>query len=335
MKKHRKHIRLFVGQQALLAVLFLLFSHGTRAQAVQAFASLDTNAIVIGDQIGMEIGIRIPNNFLVNWPMIGDTLNAHIEVLRQGSIDTLMSDNGLQLSQRLLITSFDSGYFEIHPMEFRFHSATDTSVFETNTGSLFLQVYTPEVDTTQAFKAIKGPISEPYTFMELLPWLLLGLAGLALLVLLFWYLRKRKKNQTVFVRKAKPMPPPHIIALEKFENLRLAKVWQQGKLKAYFTSLTDITREYLELRFHFDAPEMTTDEILQAIKEVGVNKEVSQKLKSVLELADLVKFAKENPTPLENDLCLSHCVDFVNETKQLAETLEVKNMSEQPIKKEA
>lgn len=325
---------LFVGQKALLAILFLLFSQGIKAQAVQAFASLDSNTIVIGDQIGMEIGIRIPNNFLVNWPLIGDTLNAHIEVLRQGSIDTIMSDNGLQLRQRLLITSFDSGYFEISPMEFRFHSASDTSVFVSNTGSLFLQVYTPEVDTTQAFKPIKGPVAEPYSFMELLPWILLGLAGLALLVMLFWYLRKRKKNQPVFIRKAKPMLPPHIIAMEKLENLRLAKVWQQGRLKEYFTTLTDITREYLELRFHFDAPEMTTDEILHAIREHGINKEVTQKLKSVLELADLVKFAKENPTALENDLSLSHCVDFVNETKQIAESVEGKNMSEQPIKTE-
>jgi len=29
----------------------------------------------------------------------------------------------------------------------------------------------------------------------------------------------------------------------------------------------------------------------------------------------LVKFAKAQPTPLENDLSLNHCVDFVRETK--------------------
>ncbi len=33
-------------------------------------------------------------------------------------------------------------------------------------------------------------------------------------------------------------------------------------------------------------------------------------------MADLVKFAKAKPTPLENDVCLNHCVDFVKETKQ-------------------
>ena len=38
-------------------------------------------------------------------------------------------------------------------------------------------------------------------------------------------------------------------------------------------------------------------------------------MKEMLHLADLVKFAKAHPTPLENDVCLNHCVDFINETK--------------------
>ena len=118
----------------------------------------------------------------------------------------------------------------------------------------------------------------------------------------------------VFV-KPKPILPPHILAINQLEELRLAKVWQTGKVKEYHTQLTDIVREYLENRFHFEAMEMTSDEILEEIANQKVNKEATSKLAGILQLADLVKFAKGQPTPLENDLSLSHGVDFVNETK--------------------
>ncbi len=55
---------------------------------------------------------------------------------------------------------------------------------------------------------------------------------------------------------------------------------------------------------------------MDELKQQDINEEISSKLKSALQLADLVKFAKAKPTPLENDLCLNHCVDFVKETKQ-------------------
>ena len=48
-----------------------------------------------------------------------------------------------------------------------------------------------------------------------------------------------------------------------------------------------------------------------------VNREVLEKVKSAFELADLVKFAKLKPSPLENDTSLVYCEDFVNETKEV------------------
>jgi hypothetical protein len=38
-------------------------------------------------------------------------------------------------------------------------------------------------------------------------------------------------------------------------------------------------------------------------------------LNQALVLADLVKFAKEQPLPLENDQSLDQCIGFVRETK--------------------
>ena len=105
---------------------------------------------------------------------------------------------------------------------------------------------------------------------------------------------------------------------------------QQGKLKMYYTGLTDIAREYFEGRFHFDAMEMTSDEIMTVLKKKPVNKEIYEKMGNVLQLADLVKYAKANPMPLENDQCLNHCVDFVKETKPVPIVDEQKNKVDEP-----
>jgi len=305
----------------ILAIAFLCFAFANQMQAqnAEAFTKLDTNAIVIGDQIGMDLGINLPMGFVAVWPSIADTLSENIEVISIGSIDTILEDKQMKLSRHLIITSFDSGYFEVPGMEFGFGMKGDTVLYSSRTASMFLQVYTPEVDTSQAFKEIRGPIAEPYTFMEVFPWVLGGLLVIFIIALAIWFFVRWKKKKPVFAAKPKPLRPAHEVALEKLEELRLAKVWQKGKLKEYHSQLTDVVREYADRRFGFDAIEMTTDEIMQELKQQTVNEGALEKIRLAFELSDLVKFAKAQPTALENDLSLSHCVDFVEETTQVVQ----------------
>jgi len=299
-----------------ISVLLLIFlSLRGSTQNVEAFSSIDKDSILIGDQINYELGINVPEGFIVAWPPLVDTISKNIEIIDIQAVDTSYQENALILNKRLTLTSFDSGYFEIPSYTFRFRHENDSTNFESNTLRHFIRVYTPVVDTSQAFKAVKGPIGEPYTFREMLPWILLGLLIIGAVVFVLWYIRKRKKKKPLFSKKSKPELPAHIIAIQKLEEVRLAKVWQAGRIKVYHTQLTDIIREYMEKRYQFDAPEMTSDEIFEQLDQKDINNEVSAKLKSALKLADLVKFAKAKPTPLENDLSLNHCIDFVNETK--------------------
>lgn len=307
----------------LLAVVFLTGIQ-LNAQNVEAYSKMDSSSIMIGDQIMLELGITVPETFAVSFPYFKDTITTNIEILNKEPLDTTKVDEGMLIKQLYTITSFDSGYFELPDFEFMFHHKDDTVLYRTNANTLFLMVNTPVVDTSQAFKIIKGPVKEPYTFAEILPWALLALAVVGLIIFLIWYIRKRRRNQPVFVRKPKPALPPGLLAIQKLEELRLAKIWQQGQLKKYYTELTDIAREYFEGRYHFDAMEMTSDEILEELKSKKVNKQAFEKMRAMLQMADLAKFAKAHPTPLENDLSLNHCIDFVQETKQVPVVVETK-----------
>jgi len=317
MYRKKKNSKLFIGSVTFL--IGLMLGGFARAQNVEAFAKLDTNAMMIGDHVNLELGLKIPEGFKAQWPQLVDTISKNIEIISKQPVDTTKSNGNLELKQLFTITSFDSGYFALPEFKFHYQNGNDSTKFTVGSNPLYLMVNVPTVDTTQAFKVIKGPVNEPVTFAEILPWILLGLFVLAVAVFLWWYIRKRKKNQPVFVRKTKPSPPPDVMAIQKLEELRLAKIWQQGKLKEYFTELTDIIREYLDGRFNIDALEMTSFEIIDAIEDRRINSDAIEKLTNVMQLADLVKFAKAQTTPLENDLSLSHCVDFVMETKPVAQ----------------
>ncbi len=296
---------------------FILFWLGMQLQAqhAEAYSRLERDSLMIGDQVGLELGINVPEGFLVSWPALSDTISSHVEIVNLQDIDTARKENTLILNRKLTITSFDSGYFKIPSYTFHFHHEGDTVSYEARTKELYIDVYTPAVDTTQAFKVIKAPIEEPYTFREALPWILLGLLVIAIILATVWFVRRRKKKKPLFASKPKPQLPPHVEALQRLEELKAAKIWQTGKIKEYYTQLTDIIRNYMERRYGFNAPEMTTDEILDEIRRLSINKEATDKLKSTLTLADLVKFAKAKPTPLENDISLNNCIDFVQETK--------------------
>ena len=304
--------RLFIILSLVIAIMFHV-----NAQQTDAWSSLDSNAIMIGDQVEYKIGITIPQKAIVKWPLILDTITSNIEVIDRNAIDTILENHVMSLSQTILVTSFDSGYFEIPIVNFGIVFENDTTIYSTSTGALFLQVYVPEVDTAQAFKPIISPFSEPYTLKEILPWVIGFLAVIIVVSLLVYYISKRRKNKPIFSSKVTPKLPPHVIALNELEELRLEKIWQSGKIKKYYTVLTNITREYLTNRYQLDALEMTSHEILNYLENKKINKNAMTKLSGVLYMADMVKFAKANPTALENDLGISHCVDFVNETKEV------------------
>lgn len=307
-----KGIKYFI---VTISLFLLLPAIPAQAQQVHAYARLDTAAINIGDQIGLTLGIDLPKGFQVQWPVLNDTLAPHVEVISRGKVDSIPQKNLLKMQQKLVITSFDSGTFDIKAFVFQFKNQKDGQTFKANTNLLTLRVYSPQVDTTKAFKPIKAPVAEPYTLGEILPWALLVLALIGGVIFLIWYLKKRKNHEPVFARKPKPVLPPHEEAIKKLEELRLSRLWQAGKIKAYHSAITDIMRQYFTRRFGFDALEMTSDEVMENLEDKKVNAEALQKIREVFQLADLVKFAKAAPTAVENDISLNYCIDFVNETK--------------------
>lgn len=312
-----------IFNRAFLLLVFSFLIGNAKGQEIKATATLDSNSIQIGQQIKLQLSIqyRVDNGkrMSIQWPEIADTIRKEVEVVSQSRIDTIINKNDpFQFTQTktLYITSFDSGYWALPP--FKFIVNNDTNGIKTD--PLLLQVNTIAVDTTLTIKDIKPPYEETYTWLD---WLkdnmyivYTSLAAILLIILIIYITRYYSKKERPMVIVEVPKIPAHIIALEKLDKLKEEKLWQEGKLKQYHSSLTDILREYIENRFKIPALEQTTDEILFGFRNVAIDEESKMKLKQVLILGDLVKFAKEQPLSTENERSLEYSYNFVNGTKR-------------------
>ncbi|PKQ68852.1 hypothetical protein BZG01_03500 [Labilibaculum manganireducens] len=275
-------------------------------------AQLDTNVIVIGDQINLLLSIEQPKSLRVEFPVFMDSIGSGVEIIKQSPQDTIPLENGnIKVNKNFLITSFNDGVHKMNPFEFKIHDENLMNIIRTDT--MLLGVKTFDIDTSKANFDIVMPIHTPIAFAEIAPWIFGGLIVAALIVLLILYLRKRKKNQPLFV-KAKPAEPAHIIALRKLDEIKKQKLWETGKVKQFHSDLTDTIRYYLDERFQLSTQESTTDEILKAVNAMEVNSDWHAKLKDILERADLAKFAKFTPLQDENELSLKFAYKIIETT---------------------
>jgi len=309
----------------IISLLITFYPGKGVGQEVSPIARFDTTDILIGDQIDLNISFTMPLDYRVLWPHYKDTLTRNIEIVSMTAVDTLIneSENIVEMLQSLTVTSFDSGYYYVPPIKFQYQPIDDTVFTEASTIPLYLKVHTMEVDTTQAIKPIKPPLGAPLTFREILPWLLAGLGTLIVIFLATYTYIRWKKNKPLFRIRPKIILPPHVVAMNGLENLKGKKLWQAGKVKDYYTELTDILRNYIEDRYDVTAVEMTTEEILEGLKNTDAPKKSVDQLARTLVLADLVKFAKENPQPLDNDISMNSSIEFVKTTRSEREIEEI------------
>jgi len=305
----------------ILSLLSIVYTPGY-TQDITVTAKLDTNSIIIGQQAHIILNVEYNTNqgdLKITFPAINDTIIKQLEVVSKSKIEKFLPDssdlNRMAQKQIITITSFDSGYYAIPPFKFSINNNTE-KVYETE--ALLFSVITVNVDTTKSIMDIKPPLEVPFSWKEYLPYVYQSLALLAvlgaLIYLIITYLKNKKKKPIPKIEI--PKTPVHVITLERLERLKEAKLWQQGKLKQYHSELSDIMRHYIEQRFYINAMEQVTDEIMHSFRKVDISEEIKMKLRGILFLSDLVKFAKEQPLPNENELSWTNAVDFVNTTKK-------------------
>ena len=290
----------------------------TTAQQVEVSAKVQEESVAVGKPFSFDLMMKVPYGYYVEWnEFTQDTLSDQIDILKRGEMQrTADADSNIIVQQQLTLMTFDTGYVQIPPVGLTYaKSVEDQLRLKVYTDPVTLHVTTIAVDTLQGFRPLVTPIEQPVSMKEVFPWLL-GVLLLVLLGLGIWYFikhRKPKLDENGEPVKG-PVIPPYTKAIDDLKSLRQQKLWQVGKVKEYYSGLTDIAREYIEGQFQVNAVEMTTDDILNEVRELRFNEQLYGKLKDTMELADLVKFAKYSTTSFENDQAMNEMTDFVNES---------------------
>ena len=297
----------------LFLLIFCFANTSLWAQKITVNARLDSTILWIGNQAHLTFEVSQQPTQKVSMPIFSDRIVRGLELVEPVKTDTIKSADGVILvTQHYVVTAFEDSLLYIPP--FPFISNGDTVWSK----SLSLKVVQPFViDTASNSIADIKPVLEPaFDWLGLLKIILLILLIHGLLVVALIYYRKYKKTNSVFENKIQELVlTPHVVALNQLDKIKKEKPWQQGRSKEYHTALTDVIREYIERVYLIKSMEMTSEEILDHLIVLRKNeKEAFLVLKQILQLADLVKFAKWNPTPDEHELSLRNAYSFVNLT---------------------
>lgn len=311
-------------KKTMLFLALLLSAVTAFPQEVIVTAELDSTRIIIGDHLKMHLSVTAPSQKSITIQPYEQWQLANCEIVAVKPLTTNLKGEKTIYEQEATFISFDTGVAAVAPI-LVFESDT-IPVGRTELLRFYVDSLPVFVDTTQAFKDIKAPLDGED--IEILPderaksnWkkvlliILLVLLVFAAAGYVYWkYVRNYLRNKKVAEVKHKLKENAGLVALNNLKSLKAKKLWQKGQVKDYYSELTDIIRTYIDSQWDVNAMEMVTAEIMEAVDNLDVDDEQMRELRVLLERADLVKYAKEQPIVEENEVSYKKACEFVKVT---------------------
>ena len=256
--------------------------------------SIDVTKNKIGAEFKLTLKTSVDTMSKVVFPN-AKTFGA-LEVIWSYKVDTIKNKDRYELIKKYGLTQFDSGKYSIPSVKVLINNKPFF------TDSIKVEVSNVVVDTLKQKMYDIKPIAEVTSSKSWIWKLLLIivlLAGIAAFV--YWWLKIRQKKEI----EEEIFKTPIEKATHLLNTLEKKELWQKGEVKAYYSELTDIARNYIEEAIDIPAMESTTSELIEGIRVASLKKkmvltqETIENLERVLKQADLVKFAKSKPLDFE------------------------------------
>lgn len=276
----------------------------------------------IGDLIPVSLEIEGVNGVEVRQLPLSAADLGGLELVQEEAPVTRARKGGWYRRTRYVFTAWRTGDYRLATDNITYYTADGeeaTAVVEpldlTVVSVLPVELGQEEIAGLN-IKEDKGPVGLPPDYRPLVIALVTG-AFLVLLFLLFRrFVGRRGKSGEEAAEELPPPEPAHVIARRRLAALRAADLLAAGKIKEYYSELSFCLREYLENRYHLPALEMTSGEILKAPVQAGLPLAQQAAFAEVLEVSDLVKFAKHRPAEETAIAHFSLVEEFVEATKE-------------------
>lgn len=277
------------GRFIIIFFLIVLYNKATRAQ-VAIKATPDRYQILIGEPITVTLTGYFPLGVSINWNL-PDSL-PHFEYLDKGRADTVESIDGKKITQTIRITSFDSGKWEIPSI--RIVAGNKSYYSDTVMIDIGYTPFNPEAD----YRDIKDIEEAKDETLKWVPWII-GAVSLICLIAAILLLRRKPKVVAA--------DPPVVSRFSPYEEAMLAmaelrkKGWpQNGEVKAYYTRLNDILRQFVSKKLKIRTEDKTNEELIRELRQLNIPVTSMQQITDALRMSDFVKFAKYQPGSKEN-----------------------------------
>lgn len=270
----------------LVVLLLLLFCYDMHAQATQpVLASADKSKILLGEQFDLVVGARFANEADIKFFTI-DSL-PHFEVLQKSKIDTERGSQNFVLTQRITLTSFDSGRWQIPSFSL---AGSQLKTKPIAIDVVFSSPFDPKKDyhDVKDILSVKKP-ADPTWY-----WWVIGAVLLLLLFILLFPRKKKPSKEEVLDANA------YRTAIADLQKLKKEDIAAKD-VKAFYVQLVDIFRKYLHTGKGLQSFSKTTDDLSLQILKLNLTSDRYTELVQTLKLSDAVKYAKFTPVQEENN----------------------------------
>lgn len=284
-----------------------------------ATASLDSAAWALGAQTTLTVEARHDATAGTGgweFPVWADSLPGGLELVRPLGGDTLRTPGPdgtewIVVNRRYLVTAWDTGFAELPPLPVVFKG--DTAWTAPVAYRIAGPDVTPETPPMPPADLIEVRWTWWERFVRALPWLAAG-GALAALGVWGWRRYRRTQGATEEGLAEEAVLLPHDAALAALARIQREAAWRSGDDKGHHAAVSDVLRRYVEARWGFPALERTTFEIRRGLGALPLREADRTLLLGVLDLADMVKFAKLRTAAEDHERAVMHAIAFVKST---------------------
>jgi len=307
--------RCIIMTMVILAVVLMLSLPGCHAQEkISLQSKVDKSTITIGDLITYTVIVTRDTNMKIQLPSLGANLGGF--EIRDYKVHEPQTKDGRTIDQfDYIISTFDTGEFEIPPVEIKYSipPAKDQKILKTE--SIKIIVASMKPSESGDIREIKPPWEILYNWR---PVIIIGSIALGVLIIvgvIIYLIRRKRRLGAILPQWVPPPRPAHEIAYERLKQLAESSLLANGEIKEYYSEISEILRQYVEGRWGVFALELTSFELLDKLRTVEIPRECMPVCEQFLALCDFVKFAKYIPGDAEHNAVINWALQFVDMTK--------------------
>jgi hypothetical protein len=267
--------------------------------------SVDKKTVLIGDRIKYTVQVKAPKGCDVQFPAFSDYKIGDFEIKDSGSRVRSRLFGGKVFQRWYSVAVYATGKQSIPQIDIKYRlkgqkgwAAKKTAAITVTVGSVL-----PAGQQLADIRDIKGPLGFRNVY-----W---GILSLAIALALFLGITAIVYGR---LKRYVPVKLPHETALEELEAIR-GQYLQGGGVKEFYVGVSDCVRHYIEHAFKLKAPEMTTEEFLDSLKDSpALTLDQKNLLKGFMSACDMVKFAKYTPSNVEAESVYTTAKNFIHET---------------------